>query len=74
MSTTCEKEQYLKRVLKSAEAYDEANRKFTVYEKMHGHDPRVLNGLRAQEDEAHNSYIQALKVFSDFVAQNGNFR
>ena len=67
MSTTCEKEQYLQRVLESAEAYDEANKKTTIYEKMHGHDARVLNGLHAQEDEARNSYIQALRVFSDLI-------
>jgi hypothetical protein len=67
MRTTCEKDRYLQQLLESAAAHDEAIKKTTIYEKMHGHDPRVLNGLRAKEDATRNSCVQALRVFSDFI-------
>ncbi len=67
MHTACEKDRYLQQLLESAEAHDEAIKKTTIYEKMHGHDPGVLNGLRAQEDATRNDCVQALRVFSDFI-------
>jgi hypothetical protein len=48
MPTNCEKEQHLKRLLELAEAYDEANKKVTICEKMHGYDPRALRTGRAR--------------------------